>query len=74
MPPGFEPKLVSVRAKQPIVSPTCIPGSQRHSCSSDPDEWMTYIERLPCTETKLWRAASPTASSCLAYTEPHAAA
>ena len=61
--PGSEPASGSVSPKQPIFSPTCIGGSQRCFCSSDPHFQIAYIESEPCTETRLRMPASPASSS-----------
>ncbi len=61
--PGSEPASGSVRPKQPIASPSCIAGSQRCFCSSEPQRQIEYIASEPWTETALRTPESPASSS-----------
>ena len=61
--PGSEPASGSVRPKQPIASPSCIVGSQRSFCSSEPQRQIANIASEPWTETALRTPASPASSS-----------
>jgi hypothetical protein len=49
--------------KQPIASPSCIAGSQRCFCSSEPQRQIANIASDPWTETRLRTPASPASSS-----------
>jgi hypothetical protein len=60
---GSEPESGSVRPKQPMASPAAIRGSHSCFCSSEPQRWMAYIAREPCTETRLRTPESPASSS-----------
>ena len=61
--PGSEPASGSVSPKQPIASPSCMEGSQRCFCSSEPQRRIANIASEPCTETRLRTPASPASSS-----------
>src|SRR5256885_4424960 len=61
--PGSEPASGSVSPKHPIASPSCMGGSQRCFCSSEPQRQIAYIASEPCTETRLRTPASPASSS-----------
>ena len=63
MPDGSLPKSGSVSPKQPIASPSCIAGSQRCFCSSEPQRQIANIASEPWTETKLRTPESPASSS-----------
>jgi len=61
--PGSEPASGSVSPKQPMRSPSCIPGSQRCFCSSEPQRQIENIASEPCTDTSERTPESPASSS-----------
>jgi hypothetical protein len=63
MPLGLEPKSASVRPKQPIASPAAMRGSHSCFCSSEPNAWIAYMAREPCTLTSERMPESPASSS-----------
>ncbi len=65
MPPGLEPKLGSVRPKQPSLRPAASSGSHFCFCSSVPKVWMGYMTRADWTLTKLRKPESPRSNSCM---------
>ena len=66
------PASGSVSPKQPIASPSCIGGSQRCFCSSEPQRQIANIASDPCTETRLRIPESPASSSM--HASPYATA
>jgi hypothetical protein len=61
--PGSEPASGSVNPKHPIASPSCIGGSHRCFCSSEPHRQIANIASDPWTDARLRTPESPASSS-----------
>src|SRR5581483_4311726 len=61
--PGSEPESGSVRPKQPMIEPSCMPVRKRCFWSSEPHFQIENIASEPCTDTSDRTPESPASSS-----------